>query len=99
MPLPTKVSEWTCNETSKTVTCNLTEAKSAVTLYWTSIDGKEVTLVLPYLAVAGFTLGWLYMTAVLPKKRNNKIQRRTVVFGVLVAAAAILLLLIVNFII
>ena len=98
-PTGASVSEWTYNETSQTVTCNLTEAKSAVTLYWTSIDGKEVTLVLPYLAVAGFTLGWLYMTTVLPKKRNNKIQRRTVALGVLVAAAAVLLLLIVNFII
>jgi hypothetical protein len=98
-PTGTSVSEWTYNETSKTVTCNLTDTKSAVTLYWIKTDEKEVSLVLPYLAVACFTLGWLYMTAVLPKKRNTKIQRKTVVFGVLIAAAAILLLLLANFII
>lgn len=98
-PTGVSASEWTYDEASRTVACDLTCEKQAVTLYWIKTDGKEVSLVLPYLAVAGFTVGWLYMTAVLPKKKNQKIARKTVAFGVLVAVAVILLLLLINFVI
>lgn len=97
-PTDASVSEWSYNETSKTVTWNTTGANPTITLYWIQISGREVSLVLPYLAVAGFTLVWLYLIVGTSKKRNTKIPRKTVVIGVSTTIVLIILLLIVNFI-